>query len=128
MDLKKWYQSKTVWFNLLSFVIALAAVFGFGDFTPSADVTEATVAVIALVNVALRIWATVMQRVSREPLELDRPDNVDLLWVDAQRGGRSAEGCPGVIRLPFRQGTEPDRSASCGGKPAKSPASADDLF
>lgn len=77
---------------------------------------------------ALRIWATVMQRVSREPLELDRPDNVDLLWVDAQRGGRSAEGCPGVIRLPFRQGTEPDRSASCGGKPAKSPASADDLF
>ncbi len=64
---------------------------------------------------ALKVWASAMNKVSREPLELDKPDSVDLVWVDAQRGGRSQEGCPGAIPMPFLQGTGPDHDAACGG-------------
>lgn len=64
---------------------------------------------------ALRIWATAMKRVSREPLELDQPENIDLIWVDAQRGGRSDSGCSGAISMPFIKGSAPDRVSGCGG-------------
>jgi penicillin-binding protein 1B len=64
---------------------------------------------------ALRIWATAMKKVSREPLELDQPENIDLIWVDAQRGGRSDSGCSGAIPMPFIKGSAPDRVSGCGG-------------
>ncbi len=64
---------------------------------------------------ALRIWASAMKKVSREPLELDQPENVDLIWVDAQRGGRSDSGCLGAIPMPFIKGSSPDRVSGCGG-------------
>jgi len=65
---------------------------------------------------ALRVWAATMKTISREPLELEEPDNVELIWVDAQRGGRSDSGCASAIRLPFVVGTGPDRTSGCGGK------------
>jgi len=64
---------------------------------------------------ALRIWATAMKKVSREPLELDQPENIDLIWVDAQRGGRSDSDCSGAIPMPFIKGSAPDRVSGCGG-------------
>jgi penicillin-binding protein 1B len=73
---------------------------------------------------ALRIWATAMKKVSREPLELDQPENIDLIWVDAQRGGRSDSGCSGAIPLPFIKGSAPDRFSGCGGGNAGSVKSA----
>jgi len=64
---------------------------------------------------ALRVWASVMNKVSREPLELDQPDNVDLIWVDMQKGGRSDPGCSGAMPMPFVKGSAPDRVSGCGG-------------
>jgi len=65
---------------------------------------------------ALRIWAATMNRISREPLELEKPDNVELIWVDPKRGGRTDIGCASALQLPFVAGTGPEQTSGCGGK------------
>ncbi|MEY4685521.1 MAG: hypothetical protein RLZ25_1980 [Pseudomonadota bacterium] len=65
---------------------------------------------------ALKLWAGTMAAISREPLEIDLPDNVRMLWVDPVRGARSGKGCPGAIQLPFVKGTRPEQSSGCGGE------------
>lgn len=56
---KRWYTSKTLWFNLLTLLIALASqFFGFADFVPEGDVSEAIVGVIAFINLGLRLLTT----------------------------------------------------------------------
>ena len=65
---------------------------------------------------ALKLWAGTMAAISREPLEIDLPDNVRMLWVDPVRGARSGKGCPGAIELPFVKGTRPELSSGCGGE------------
>jgi penicillin-binding protein 1B len=79
---------------------------------------------------ALKIWASAMKAISREPLELEKPDNVELVWVDSDRGGRSEPNCPTAIQLPFIEGTAPDRVTGCGGKPTpvRPRETNDDLF
>lgn len=67
---------------------------------------------------ALRIWALAMKKVSREPLELEKPDNVELVWIDARRGGRSGSGCASAVLMPFIEGTAPENYSGCGKKPA----------
>jgi penicillin-binding protein 1B len=64
---------------------------------------------------ALRLWAATMGGISREPLELDLPDDVRMIWVDATRGARSGKGCGGAIQMPFVKGTQPSQSTGCGG-------------
>ena len=63
---------------------------------------------------ALKVWSATMNAVSREPLELDPPEEIEMIWVDGVRGGRAAEGCPGAIEMPFIRGHGPDRSSGCG--------------
>ena len=48
-------QSKTFWFNALSLIVAIASLFGFADFEPNPEIAKATAAIIAVVNIALRI-------------------------------------------------------------------------
>jgi penicillin-binding protein 1B len=67
---------------------------------------------------ALKVWAATMSKVSREPLELDQPDNVEWVWVDRAGGGRSDGSCPSAARLPFVAGSAPSQVADCGGGPA----------
>ncbi|MGZ8246476.1 penicillin-binding protein 1B [Methylomagnum sp.] len=64
---------------------------------------------------ALKVWASTMRQVSREPLELELPDNVDWAWVDRASGGRTDQGCAGAVRMPFIAGTAPTQLAACGG-------------
>ena len=52
--MKKWYASKTVWFSVLFGVVQLAALFGFADFQPSADVVELVGLIGAGVMLVLR--------------------------------------------------------------------------
>jgi hypothetical protein len=49
---KGWYASKTVWFNILSFVAALAAIKGFE--IDANDVAVLASAIVALCNIVLR--------------------------------------------------------------------------
>lgn len=50
--------SKTLWFNVLAFLIILARVFGFADFQPDPIVDSLASVVITLVNIWLRFTTT----------------------------------------------------------------------
>ena len=55
--MKRWYQSKTIWFNALAFLTLLANAFGFVDFQADPAVEQLGTAVVILINLALR-WVT----------------------------------------------------------------------
>ena len=63
---------------------------------------------------ALRLWARTMAQVSRQPLDLEFPQEVRLQWVDSGRGARSGPGCPAAIQLPFLAGSAPQDGSGCG--------------
>ena len=52
--MKSWYESKTIWFNVLAGVIMVAGYFGFGEFAPDSRVAELIGLVASLVNLYLR--------------------------------------------------------------------------
>ncbi len=58
MATKKWYQSWTIWANLLALVLFVANGIGFGDFRPAPWVTELGTIVVLVINLALRYWRT----------------------------------------------------------------------
>lgn len=62
MTTKSWYQSKTIWFNALTILVAVAAYFGW---TPDQNVTSQVsgflVAIAPLANIVLRL-------VTKEPI------------------------------------------------------------
>ena len=39
-DMKKWYQSKTLWFSIVFIITAVAGLFGYGDWTPDTQLVE----------------------------------------------------------------------------------------
>lgn len=62
MEPKKWYLSKTLWFNILALIVAVASAFGYTGEVPEA--WQAFVpAIVAGVNILLRIVTN--QAVSR---------------------------------------------------------------
>lgn len=71
---------------------------------------------------ALRVWASTMRKVGREPLELEQPDNVEWVWIDQATGDRSDENCPTAERFPFIAGSAPDRTSSCGSQESPVPS------
>lgn len=55
MNTKPWYQSKTIWFNALTILIAVATYFGYTPNQAIADNTASFLVVISpLVNLYLR--------------------------------------------------------------------------
>lgn len=55
MNTKPWYQSKTVWFNALTILIAIATYFGYTpDQQVSTNVASFLVVVSPIVNLYLR--------------------------------------------------------------------------
>jgi hypothetical protein len=52
--MKPFYQSKTFWFNLLAGLVAVAGLFGYAEFKPSADVLQIISVLVAAINIALR--------------------------------------------------------------------------
>ena len=61
----------------------------------------------------MKVWASTMRKISREPLELEAPENIDFFWVDSVQGNRSEQGCAGAIRMPFIRGSEPGHQTGC---------------
>ncbi len=53
--MKPWYTSKTLWFNLLAMIIAIADSFGFGGFSADPSVLALAGGMVALVNIILRL-------------------------------------------------------------------------
>jgi hypothetical protein len=56
-DMKRWFKSKTIWFNALTIIVAVASYYGW---TPDPDVTTGVahflVAIAPAVNLVLRFW------------------------------------------------------------------------
>ena len=61
MPSKKFYTSKTFWFNVLALLVGVAGVFGFNEFVPSAEVEgqiaatgTLVAALVPIINIFLR--------------------------------------------------------------------------
>lgn len=65
---------------------------------------------------ALQIWGATMRKLSREPLLLDAPDNVQQVWIDRANGLRASEACPTAARYPFIAGSAPEEFSACSGE------------
>lgn len=66
---------------------------------------------------ALRIWASTMGKVAKEPLELEPPDNVEMVWIDRDNGLRASEACTTAAQYPFIAGSAPADFSSCSQTP-----------
>jgi len=55
IDAKPWYQSKTLAFNALAFVLVVAGQFGFDSFTAHESVGPLALAVVTIGNALLRL-------------------------------------------------------------------------
>jgi penicillin-binding protein 1B len=64
---------------------------------------------------ALQIWSELMRQVSKKPVVLVPPDNVDMKWIDPVNGQLTKEDCPGAHLYPFVDGSGPSEYADCGG-------------
>jgi penicillin-binding protein 1B len=63
---------------------------------------------------ALQVWAATMRRASREPVRLEPPENVEVVWVDRVTGSRTDETCPTAGSFAFIAGSAPVGSTACG--------------
>jgi penicillin-binding protein 1B len=63
---------------------------------------------------ALPIWGDMMAALAPEPLALEKPERIELVWIDPQSGLRGLS-CPGAQELPFVQGSAPRERAPCAG-------------
>ena len=61
---------------------------------------------------ALPVWGDMMSALAPEPLALEKPERVELVWIDPQSGLRGIS-CPGAQELPFVQGSAPREMAPC---------------
>ena len=53
--MKKWYESKTLWFNVLALVVAVASGFGFAEFDPDPNIISIAAGLVAFINLILRL-------------------------------------------------------------------------
>ena len=58
---KPWWRSKTLWFNLVALMVAVATAFGYGEFEPSPEVQQWALVIVTVVNLVLRL-------VTRQPI------------------------------------------------------------
>jgi len=66
---------------------------------------------------ALQVWASTMRKVSKEPLELEPPDNVEMVWIDTHNGLRASEACATANPYPFIAGSAPTEFSGCSQAP-----------
>jgi len=56
--MKEWWKSKTLWFNVLALIVAVATGFGFGEFEIDPLVPAIAAGIVALINLILRLVTT----------------------------------------------------------------------
>ena len=61
---------------------------------------------------ALPVWGDMMSALAPEALALEKPERIELAWIDPQSGLRGIS-CPGAQELPFVQGSAPREMAPC---------------
>jgi len=63
---------------------------------------------------ALPVWVSLMQQISTQPVNLNPPDNIKMVWVDPSNGLLSRKGCGSGRQYPYIAGSEPTAYSSCG--------------
>ncbi|MDN5870808.1 MAG: penicillin-binding protein 1B, partial [Nitrococcus sp.] len=63
---------------------------------------------------AMTVWGQMMGKLQPlQSLELDPPESVQKVWVEAQTGALAAAYCEHAVRLPYISGTAPDGTSQC---------------
>ncbi len=62
---------------------------------------------------ALQLWALLMRKISRQPLLLTQPDDIEWVWIDTATRLRADETCPHARRFPFVIGSAPKETSPC---------------
>jgi hypothetical protein len=70
VDEKRFYLSKTFWFNGIVLVLGIAGAFGFAEYVPGEDVTEKAGAVSALVVALVPVINIILRFVTDTKLTL----------------------------------------------------------
>jgi len=63
---------------------------------------------------ALKVWSKVMQAISKQPVHLTQPDDVEYSWVDPF-GRRANEFCADAVQYPYIKGSAPLEDSPCVG-------------
>lgn len=61
--MKKWYQSKTLWFAVLWAIVQIAGIFGYADYAPGDSL-------VYYVNLGVSVIVAVLRAFTKEGLEL----------------------------------------------------------
>ncbi len=61
---------------------------------------------------ALVVWSSVMKAISKEPLQLNKPNDVEFEWVDPS-GYRANQLCSDAVQYPFISGSAPKELSPC---------------
>jgi penicillin-binding protein 1B len=64
---------------------------------------------------ALPVWGDLMGALAPEPLAPQKPERIELVWIDPQSGLRGGSSCRGSQEVPFMQGSAPRDRAPCSG-------------
>lgn len=62
---------------------------------------------------AMRVWKRIFQDISTRELKLELPDEINLVWIDAETGLLSEKHCENAVELPYIKGSEPKQYAGC---------------
>jgi penicillin-binding protein 1B len=62
---------------------------------------------------ALRVWADIMNKVDDSSLKLSPDPELEWIYVDEIKGGKTKKGCESTALLPFEKGKQPDFSSEC---------------
>ena len=62
---------------------------------------------------ALQIWSEMMRQISKIPVVLTPPDNIEMKWIDPVSGQLSSEQCPGALLYPFIENSGPSEYVDC---------------
>ncbi len=61
---------------------------------------------------ALEVWSSVMKAISKEPLQLNKPNDIVFEWVDPD-GYRANQLCSDAVQYPFISGSAPKEPSPC---------------
>jgi hypothetical protein len=70
VNVKKFYLSKTFWFNALVLVLAVAGVFGFNEYVLGEDVAQSAAQISALVAAAVPVINIVLRFVTNTKITI----------------------------------------------------------
>ena len=62
---------------------------------------------------AMRVWKRIFKGISANSINLEMPEEINMVWIDQPTGLRSDKHCENAVELPFIRGSEPQQYAGC---------------